>query len=91
MPAGESAPRAFAVNPELPVQRRDELFLNQVVADLVDQLRLLLEDLLERPADTLPDQKPIRRTTNPDSGSSGSLIGAPVPQKKDLRKQEGPH
>src|SRR5206468_3642903 len=67
----ERASRALAVHPGLAAKRRDLLLLRQVVADLVDQLRLLAERLFERVPDSLPDQQAVG---NGEVGSGGDRV-----------------
>src|SRR2546423_8804066 len=56
----ECAGGALAMDPRLAAKARDLLLLRQVVADLVDQLRLLSKRLLERLSDRLPDKQAVR-------------------------------
>src|SRR5688500_15574786 len=56
---GEGARRALAVNPHV-AELRVPLLLHEVVADLVDQLKLLSEDLAEGLRHLLEDDEPVQ-------------------------------
>ena len=61
VPRGESARRALSVDPDVAEARRVvRLGLNEVVADLVDELEVLAEHGAKRRGDLLEDDQPIQ-------------------------------